>query len=53
MAYPVAEMMQKLLEAGYSSTEAANMVAADAQRQAEERQAVSTTTTLRNTYGGF
>ena len=46
-------MMQKLLEAGYSSTEAANMVAADAQRQAEERQAVSTTTTLRNTYGGF
>ncbi|MEA4469207.1 hypothetical protein VBR25_16130 [Klebsiella pneumoniae] len=52
MAYPVAEMMQKLLEAGYSSTEAANMVAADAQRQAEERQAVSTTT-LRNTYGGF
>ena len=53
MAYPVAEMMQKLLEAGYSSTEAANMVAADAQRQAEERQAVSTTTTLRNQYGGF
>ena len=53
MAYPVAEMMQKLLEAAYSSTDAATMVAADAQRQAEERQAVSTTTTLRNTYGGF
>lgn len=53
MAYPVAEMMQKLLEAGYSPVEAANMIAADAQKQAEERQAVSTTPTLRNQYGGL
>ncbi|MER4443287.1 hypothetical protein J9A44_10505 [Klebsiella pneumoniae] len=53
MAYPVAEMMQKLLEAGYSREDAMAAVAADAQRVAEEKRAIATTTTLRNQYGGF
>lgn len=53
MAYPFEEMVQKLIEAGYSREDAMAAVAADAQRVAEEKRAIATTTTLRNQYGGF
>ena len=46
-------MVQKLIEAGYSREDAMAAVAADAQRVAEEKRAIATTTTLRNQYGGF
>lgn len=48
MAYPFEEMVQKLIEAGYSREDAMAAVAADAQRVAEEKRAIATTTTLRN-----
>ncbi|EPY4329241.1 hypothetical protein ACXDJA_002871 [Klebsiella variicola] len=53
MAYPFEEMVQKLIEAGYSREDAMAAVAADAQRVAEEKRAIATTPTLRNQYGGF
>lgn len=53
MSYPFEEMIQKLIEAGYSPEDAANAIAADAQRVAEEKKAVATTASLRNQYGGF
>lgn len=53
MTYPFEEMVQKLIEAGYSREDAMAAVAADAQRVAEEKRAIATTTTLRNQYGGF
>ncbi|RYI07518.1 hypothetical protein EVY24_11885 [Klebsiella pneumoniae] len=53
MAYPFEEMIQKLIEAGYSREDAMAAVAADAQRVAEEKRTIATTTTLRNQYGGF
>ena len=52
MAFPFEEMVQKLVEAGYSREDAMAAVAADAQRVAEEKRGIATTTKLRNQYGG-